>query len=119
MAKPTIQTGVNTAPTVKQLEAQARANSPVDAQAFSEEFAAAQEREATGTTPVPEPAPSFTDRLSQVAEGFGIVRAPHYRRVFGINERDKQVMTWRLPNGSSVQMYINPQNFIVKESFCL
>jgi len=41
---------------------------------------------------------------------------PNYRMAEGITNRDKQIMTWRLPNGSSVQMYINPQNFVVAES---
>jgi hypothetical protein len=41
---------------------------------------------------------------------------PNYRMGVGITNRDKQIMTWRLPNGSSVQMYINPQNFVVAES---
>lgn len=42
--------------------------------------------------------------------------SPNFRTGAGITNRDKQIMTWRLPNGSSVQMYINPQNFVVAES---
>lgn len=42
--------------------------------------------------------------------------SPNYRSASGVTNRDKQIMTWRLPNGSSVQMYINPQNFVVAES---
>jgi hypothetical protein len=41
---------------------------------------------------------------------------PNTRFAQGISNRDSQVMTWRLPNGSSVQMYINPENFVVAES---
>jgi hypothetical protein len=41
---------------------------------------------------------------------------PNTRFAHGISNRDQQVMTWRLPNGSSVQMYINPENFVVAES---
>ena len=41
---------------------------------------------------------------------------PNTRFANGISNRDNQVMTWRLPNGSSVQMYINPENFSVAES---
>lgn len=41
---------------------------------------------------------------------------PNYRQGTGITNRDQQIMTWRLPNGSSVQMYINPENFNVAES---
>lgn len=41
---------------------------------------------------------------------------PNYRAGVGITNRDRQVMTWLLPNGSTVQMYINPENFVVKES---
>lgn len=40
---------------------------------------------------------------------------PNTRHGLGISNRDKQIMTWRLPKGSSVQMYINPQNFVIKE----
>lgn len=41
---------------------------------------------------------------------------PNFRGGQGITNRNRQVMTWRLPNGSSVQMYINPENFSVRES---
>lgn len=41
---------------------------------------------------------------------------PNVRMGYGITNRDQQVMTWRIPSGSSVQMYINPQNFEVKEA---
>lgn len=41
---------------------------------------------------------------------------PNVRLAHGLSNRDQQIMTWRLPNGSAVQMYINPQNFGVSES---
>lgn len=41
---------------------------------------------------------------------------PFVRLGEGVSDRNQQIMTWRLPNGSSVQMYINPENFIVSES---
>ena len=41
---------------------------------------------------------------------------PNVRLAYGITNRNKQVMTWRLPNGSSVQMYMNPENFQISES---
>jgi len=41
---------------------------------------------------------------------------PNVRMANGITNRKQQIMTWRLPNGSSVQMYINPENFVVNES---
>ncbi|MFA5023434.1 MAG: hypothetical protein WC523_00555 [Patescibacteria group bacterium] len=41
---------------------------------------------------------------------------PNTRLGAGITNRDKQIMTWLLPNGTSVQMYINPENFVVAES---
>lgn len=41
---------------------------------------------------------------------------PNVRLGHGITNRDQQIMTWRLPNGSAVQMYINPENFSVAES---
>lgn len=54
------------------------------------------------------------DGLVQV--GAGLERAPFYRTAYEVNRRDEQVMTWRMPNGSAVQMYINPENFVVRES---
>ena len=41
---------------------------------------------------------------------------PNYRAAVGITNRDRQVMTWMLPDGSAVQMYINPENFVINES---
>lgn len=41
---------------------------------------------------------------------------PNVRLGHGITNRNQQIMTWRLPNGSAVQMYINPENFSVAES---
>jgi len=41
---------------------------------------------------------------------------PNTRTSVGITNRDKQIMTWRLPNGSIVQMYINPQSLVINES---
>lgn len=43
-------------------------------------------------------------------------RWPHVRAGIGITDRQGQIMTWRLPNGDAVQMYINPENFIISES---
>lgn len=43
-------------------------------------------------------------------------RTPNYRTAFEVNNRNEQVMTWRLPNGGAVQMYINPENFVVRDS---
>lgn len=40
---------------------------------------------------------------------------PNVRFGAGISNRNKQVMTWRLPGGNSVQMYINPENFVISE----
>ena len=41
---------------------------------------------------------------------------PNYRTAVGITNRDRQVMTWLLPNGSAIQMYVNPENFVISES---
>lgn len=41
---------------------------------------------------------------------------PNYRAAEGTTNRKQQIMTWRLPNGSAVQMYINPQSLEVSES---
>lgn len=40
---------------------------------------------------------------------------PNVRFGAGISNRDKQVMTWRLPGGNTVQMYINPENFVTSD----
>lgn len=57
---------------------------------------------------------SLLDGLAQV--GAGLERTPHYRTAYDVNRRNEQVMTWRLPNGSAIQMYINPENFVIRES---
>jgi hypothetical protein len=41
---------------------------------------------------------------------------PNTRLGQGISNRDQQVMTWRLPNGAGVQMFVNPQNFEVRDN---
>ncbi len=59
--------------------------------------------------------------IEQFTEDVGTVEnmfegSPNFRTGAGITNRHKQIMTWRLPNGSSIQMYINPQNFVVSDS---
>lgn len=51
-------------------------------------------------------------------QGFlqALERFPHVRSGIGVTDRNGQIMSWRLPNGSSVKMYINPENFVVRES---
>ena len=58
--------------------------------------------------------PKLTDRISQISSALD--RSPNYRAAHEVNNRNSQVMTWRLPNGSAVQMYINPENFVVRDS---
>lgn len=41
---------------------------------------------------------------------------PNMRLAQGVSNRSQEIMTWRLPNGAGVQMYINPQNFEVRDS---
>lgn len=41
---------------------------------------------------------------------------PSYRQAEGTPHRDNHLMTWRLPNGSTVKMYINPQSLEIRES---
>lgn len=41
---------------------------------------------------------------------------PNIRYANGPTNRAESIMHWRLPNGTSVQMYINPQNFQIGES---
>ncbi len=48
--------------------------------------------------------------------GQSLERYPHVRSGIGITDREGQIMSWRLPNGSSVKMYINPENFVIRES---
>ena len=43
-------------------------------------------------------------------------RTPFYRAAFDVSNRNAQVMSWQLPDGDTIQMYINPQNFVVRES---
>lgn len=60
------------------------------------------------------------DTQAFTGAALGVARAlspgPNVRLAEGITNRNRQIMTWRLPNGSSVQMYINPENFQVRES---
>jgi hypothetical protein len=55
-------------------------------------------------------APSASDLLNAVSD------FPNTRLASGITNRDNQVMTWMLPNGTTVQMYINPENLSIQES---
>jgi len=57
-----------------------------------------------------EQAGAVGDALSALSSG------PNVRMANGISNRNRQVMTWRLPNGTNVQMYINPEEFSVNES---
>ena len=41
---------------------------------------------------------------------------PFYRTLNGVSRRAEQVMTWQLPSGQAIQMYLNPQNFVVSDS---
>ena len=41
---------------------------------------------------------------------------PNVRLGAGISNRNEQIMTWRLPNGSSVQMYMNPTSLVVDDT---
>jgi len=58
------------------------------------------------------------DDTSAITQGIGdlVTNKPNYRSHYGTTNRNEQVMTWRLPGGGAVQMYINPQNFQIKES---
>jgi len=58
------------------------------------------------------------DELTQTAGEIlnAMEEKPNMRLAAGITNRDKQIMTWRLPNSTMVQMYINPENFVVAES---
>jgi len=41
---------------------------------------------------------------------------PNTRMGQGITNRDQQIISWRLPNSTTVQMYINPQSLVVSNS---
>jgi len=62
------------------------------------------------------PAEEITeDQVIQATQALS--RFPHTRLANSIGgDRNAQIMHWRLPNGSSVQMYINPENFQIRES---
>lgn len=45
-----------------------------------------------------------------------ITPQPNFRAAEGPTNRDQSIMTWRLPNGSAIQMYINPQSLEIRES---
>ena len=81
----------------------------------------AQGSNSTALSPVGSPAPSSSSFWSQSAQAIqdtanALNPQPNYRGMEGLNNRDAEVITWRLPNGSSVQMYINPQSLTVNES---
>lgn len=61
-----------------------------------------------------EDANSAADSVGSVLELFK--GGPNTRYAGGISNRREQIMIWRLPNGSLVQMYINPENFTINES---
>lgn len=43
-------------------------------------------------------------------------RFPNTRLAHGVTNRSEQIMTWRLPNGTTIQMYINPENFVIAKT---
>ena len=45
-----------------------------------------------------------------------LAKFPNMKLSYGVSNRDSQIMTWRVPNGSLVQMYINPEDFTISES---
>ena len=45
-----------------------------------------------------------------------LMRYPHVRSGGGVTDRNAQIMTWRTPNGCTIQMYINPENLSIRES---
>jgi len=55
--------------------------------------------------------------LDDVAQAYGALEDfPNTRMASGITNRDKQVMTWMLANGTTIQMYVNPENLSILES---
>lgn len=40
---------------------------------------------------------------------------PNTRMGTGITNRDQQIISWRLPNGTAIQMYINPQRLSIQD----
>src|SRR5271168_2492813 len=40
---------------------------------------------------------------------------PNYRGAAGITNRGNEIMSWRLPNGFVVDMYINPQSLTIDD----
>lgn len=59
----------------------------------------------------------LVDATKQVGQALNAMSdMPNTRLAIGVTNRDKEVMTWMLPNGTTVQMYINPESFVVAES---
>lgn len=69
------------------------------------------------TKPVVKPEISVQNIAGRAVEaGRALSRYPHVRSGVGVTDRDGHIMTWRLPNGDAVQMYINPESLRVSES---
>jgi hypothetical protein len=58
------------------------------------------------------------DSLKQIAQGVlsNYADIPNYRTTYGRSNRNEGTISWRLPNGSAVQMYINPENLQIQDS---
>jgi hypothetical protein len=57
---------------------------------------------------------SFTRQVEDFAQA--VAPFPNTRMGSGITNRDEQIMSWRLPNGTAVQMYINPQRLSIQDT---
>jgi len=68
--------------------------------------------------PTIDPKAKGWEKASKIAQSAGqaLARYPHVRSGIGITDRQGQIMTWRLSNGDVIQMYINPENFVIRES---
>jgi len=62
--------------------------------------------------------PKFSKNDKQVINSISnnLEPQPNFRGADGTTNRNEQIITWRLPNGCAVQMYINPQSLVVKDS---
>lgn len=57
--------------------------------------------------------------LSKISQSFANSATegdPYHRMTYSVNNYKDAVISWRLPNGSAVQMYVNPENIDISEN---
>src|SRR5271157_5722110 len=60
---------------------------------------------------------NLVDTARAVGQALNVMSdVPNMRLAVGVTNIDREIMTWMLPNGTTVQMFINPESFVVAES---